>query len=131
MATIKSFKDLQVWKDAREFASDIFQISIDGSFARDFGLRDQINRSTGSIMDNIAEGFERDGKKEFIMFLSFSKGSAGEARSQLYRALDRKHITEEQFQKLHEQSEKISNQLGSFIQYLKQSEYKGTKFLRP
>ncbi len=67
------------------------------SFFKDFGLRDQINRASGSIMDNIAEGFERGGRKEFIQFLSYAKGSSGEVKSQLYRALDRDTLMKKHF----------------------------------
>jgi four helix bundle protein len=101
MATIKSFEDLEVWKRARDFANRIYGLT---SFAKDYSLKDQINKSSGSIMDNIAEGFERGGNKEFVQFLSYSKGSCGEARSQLCRALDRKHIVENTFTQLKEES---------------------------
>lgn len=80
MATIQNFEDLQVWKLAREFANDIYKISSAASFSLDYKLTDQMNRSSGSIMDNIAEGFEIDGNKEFVQFLSIAKGSAGEIR---------------------------------------------------
>ncbi len=84
MKQIRRFEDLQVWQKARYFCQEIYPIITDGSFARDFALRDQINRSSGSVMDNIAEGFEREGKLELIQFLSYAKSSAGECRSQLY-----------------------------------------------
>ena len=93
MATIKRFEDLEIWQKARVLCNTIYPLTITGSFERDFKLRDQINGSSGSVMDNIAEGFELDGKNEFRQFLSISKGSCGEVRSQLYRALDRNHIT--------------------------------------
>src|SRR5687768_6908012 len=102
MATIRSFEDLEVWKKAREFSGKIYDLTCQGSFAKDYSLKDQINKSSGSVMDNIAEGFERGGNKELITFLSYSKGSVGEARSQLYRAFDRKHIGETIFNTLRE-----------------------------
>lgn len=100
MRTVKKFEDLEVWKMARELCQEIFQITLHEAFARDFGLKNQIRDSSGSVMDNIAEGFERDGTREFVQFLSISKGSCGESRSQLYRALDRNYITNEQFEAL-------------------------------
>ncbi len=108
MATIKAFEDIEAWQKARQFCKEIYKLTLEGSFAKDFSLRDQINRSSGSIMDNIAEGFERGSKNEFIQFLSYSKGSAGETRSQLHRAFDRNYITETTFQKLNEESQEIS-----------------------
>jgi four helix bundle protein len=100
MATIRKFEDMEVWQLARVLANKIYELTLEGTFAKDYKLRDQINASSGSIMDNIAEGFERDGTREFVQFLAIAKGSAGEARSQLYRALDKKHISEEVFSTL-------------------------------
>ena len=89
MATFSSFEEIEAWKLSRVLANKIYKVSMDGSFSRDYKLKDQINGSSGSVMDNIAEGFERDGTREFIQFLAIAKGSIGETRSQLYRALDR------------------------------------------
>lgn len=129
MGTFKSFEEIQAWQNARTLAHKIYNLTLEGTFARDYKLRDQINGSSGSIMDNIAEGFERDGTREFIQFLSISKGSAGETRSQLYRAVDRKHISNEQFQQLKEETLQISKQLSSLMKYLKASGLKGTKYM--
>lgn len=129
MGTFKSFEEIQAWQNARTLAQKIYNLTLDGTFARDYKLRDQINGSSGSIMDNIAEGFERNGTREFIQFLSISKGSAGETRSQLYRAFDRKHISSEQFQQLREETLQISKQLSSLMSYLGRSGLKGTKYM--
>ena len=80
MATIQRFEDLIVWQKARILCNEVFNLIIKDKFAKDFALRDQINRSSGSVMDNIAEGFERSGTNEFINFLTYSKGSAGEIK---------------------------------------------------
>ena len=128
MATIKSFEDIEAWKKARQLCNDIYKLTLEGSFAKDFSLRDQINRSSGSVMDNIAEGFERGSKNEFVQFLSYSKGSAAETKSQLYRAFDRNHITEVGFHQLIEDTQEIGKMVGGFMSYLNTSEIKGTKF---
>jgi four helix bundle protein len=128
MGSVKRFEDLDVWKKARAFCNDIFHLTQQGPFSKDYSLKDQINRSSGSIMDNIAEDFERDGRSEFIQFLSYSKSSAAEAKSQLYRALDRNYIGEKDFANLYDQSGQIGKMLGGFINYLKKSDIRGLKF---
>lgn len=95
MARLERFEDLEAWKTARELTNSIYQTTASGDFARDFGLRDQIRRASVSVLSNIAEGFERDGNKEFLQFLSLAKGSCGEVRAQLYIALDQRYIKEE------------------------------------
>ena len=130
MATIKSFEDedIEAWQKARSLSKEIFELTNVGTFSRDFGLRDQINRASGSIMDNIAEGFERSGTKEFIQFLAIAKGSAGEVLSQLYRALDRNHLTKEQYNILAESTKQISKMINGFMIYLRATNLKGMKF---
>src|SRR6185436_5519614 len=104
MATITRFEDLECWQIARKLSQLINKYTLYSSFATDFGLKNQINNSSGSVMDNIAEGFERGGRKEFVQFLGFAKGSAGEVRSQLYRAHNKKHINENEFKEAYELS---------------------------
>jgi four helix bundle protein len=128
MATIRSFEDIEAWQKARKLSKDIFELTMTGTFAKDFSLRDQINRATGSIMDNIAEGFERGGTREFIQFLAIAKGSAGEVRSQLYRALDRKHLENSQYIILLDNITKVSKMINGFITYLRDLNHKGMKF---
>ncbi len=128
MATITNFEDLTAWKKARILAQEIYKISSHGRFAKDFGLRNQINNSSGSVMDNIAEGFERNGNKEFIQFLSIAKGSCGEVRSQLYRVLDRSYVKQDKFKELYDLSNEISNHIGGLMKHLRTTKYKGTKF---
>jgi four helix bundle protein len=128
MATVNSFEDLEIWKMAREFCKDVFRITNYENFSKDYRMKDQIKASSGSIMDNIAEGFERNGNKEFAQFLYISKGSCGESRSQLYRALDFKYIAEDEFILLKNKTLQISQAIGSLINYLKNTEIKGTKY---
>ncbi|MFN8206630.1 MAG: four helix bundle protein [Bacteroidales bacterium] len=127
MATVKRFEDLETWKLSREICKDVFRLCQKPEISRDFSLQDQMKRSSGSIMDNIAEGFERGGNKEFMHFLYIAKGSSGELRSQLYRALDRNFLSQEEFEAIKERVLCESNSLGKLIVYLKTSEYKGHK----
>ena len=128
MARIQRFEDLEAWKIAREVTREIYTVSRQGAFARDFGLRDQICRSSVSIMSNVAEGFERDGDKEFMNFLSIAKGSSGETRSLLYVALDQNYISDAQFQPLYRRLVENSRVISGLGNYLRQSELKGLKY---
>jgi len=128
MATITKFEDLEIWRDARKFAQNIFETYSNSIlFSKDFKLREQINRAI-SIMDNISEGFERNGRNEFIQFLSIAKGSAGEVKSQLYRAFDREYITQETLENLCIEADELGRKIGGFIKCLAQSDVKGSKF---
>ena len=118
MATVKQFEDLQVWQDARVLVKDIYTASKQREFYRDLGLREQIRRAAVSTMSNIAEGFERGTRKEFIQFLNIAKGSVGEARSQLYVALDQEYLTQVRFAELKEMAATLSRRIASFISYL-------------
>jgi|SRR5690554_1813025 len=131
MSKITSFEDLEVWKLSRQLNVDMFQILCQKDHRLYGFLINHLFKTSGSIMDNIAEGFERGGNKEFINFLSYSKGSAGELRSQFYRALDVEVLTQKDFKKLQGQTLEISRQLSLFIKYLKNSKYKGSKFKEP
>ena len=128
MARIQRFEDLEAWKIAREVTKEIYAISRRGDFARDFGLRDQICRSSVSIMSNVAEGFERDGDKEFVNFLSIAKASAGETRSLLYVALDQNYISNAEFESISGTLSENSRVIAGLSNYLRQSELKGIKF---
>ena len=128
MARIDRFEDLEVWQRAREICQYVEQLFQTTPISKNFRLRDQMEGSSGSIMDNIAEGFDRDGSREFHNFLSYSKGSASELKSQAYRALDKGYINQEQFNQLSEMCDIEKNKLGAFMHYLRNSEFKGQKF---
>lgn len=128
MAHFNSFEDLEVYKEAILFCDDIWDIICNTPLQKDYKLREQINGSSGSIMDNIAEGFGRGGNKEFIMFLGFSRGSCNESKAQLLRCKRRQHISEERYLTLDMKAQNLIDQLSKFINYLKKSERKGSKF---
>ncbi|MCF8319971.1 MAG: four helix bundle protein [Flavobacterium sp.] len=128
MATITRFEDLEIWQEARRLAKEIHFLCIETEIKTDFRFRDQIKAASGSVMDNIAEGFERNGNLEFRQFLSIAKGSAGETRSQLYRVLDFNYINEEKFTTLRIDYENLSGKINNFISYLNKKDFKGTKF---
>ncbi|MFV8344507.1 four helix bundle protein [Flavobacterium sp. ZB4P13] len=128
MARISKFEELEIWQRAREICQYVELLIQTTTLKTNYSLKDQIDRSSGSIMDNIAEGFERNGNREFIQFLSIAKGSAGEVKSQSYRAFDKKLISEEQHLKLNEITEIEKNKIGSMMNYLNNCEIKGLKF---
>ncbi len=125
MATYKNFEDLEIWLLSRELCNDIYEIIENSNLKNNYRLCNQIDGSSGSIMDNIAEGFERNGNKEFIQYLYISKASCGETRSQLYRVLDRNFIS---FEILKEKTIVLSKKIGGFITYLENSDFKGSKY---
>nr|WP_201723897.1 four helix bundle protein [Rhodopirellula sp. SM50] len=108
----------------------IYRCSRQDDFARDFALKDQIRRASISITSNIAEGFERDGNKEFVQFLSHAKASCGEVRSQLYVAYDERYLDEHEFEDLQNKCREISRLINGFINYLNKSDFRGPKYIR-
>lgn len=128
MARLERFEDIDACKKARELTRSIYQITMTGEFARDFGLRDQIRRAAVSVLSNIAEGFERDGNKEFLQSLSLAKGSCGEVRAQLYIALDQAYITDAQFRELTEKTLEVSRLIAGLMKYLSTSDMRGSKY---
>jgi four helix bundle protein len=125
--TIRRFEDLEIWQNARELCKKIRKTAETTPLGKDFSLKDQILRSSGSVMDNIAEGFERDGKKEFINFLYISKGSLGETRSQVHRSFDANHFNEDNYNDLLNDCLNLSGKIAHFIGYLSKSEFDGIK----
>ena len=128
MAKINKFEDLEIWQKTREICQFVEYLIQSTALKTNYSLKDKIDRSSGSVMDNIAEGFEMNGNREFIQFLSISKGSAGEVKSQSYRAFDKKLISEEQHFKLNEMIEIEKNKIGAMMNYLQNCEIKGLKF---
>ncbi len=128
MATYKRFEDLPIWQEARRLSTIVKHLTDKEKFARDFRFVAQITASAGSVMDNIAEGFERGSQFEFVNHLSYSKGSNGEVRSQLYRAFDYNYITKEESEEVINAYEILAAQIANFMAYLNQSDIKGKKF---
>ncbi len=118
MATAKRFEDLRIWQAARQLVKEVYSATKQRAFRRDFALRDQITRAATSTMSNVAEGFERGSRKEFVQFLNIAKGSSGEVRSQLYVALDQEYLDNQKFEALRELALSLSRQIASFIRYL-------------
>jgi four helix bundle protein len=124
----KTFEELPIWQKARELAKYVYELSSEEPFQKDFKLRDQIRASSGSVSDNIAEGFERSGNKEFVQFLYIAKGSCGETRSQSYRAFDVKYIDQETLDSLTQKTTELSSEIAGLINYLRNSKLKGPKY---
>lgn len=128
MATILRFEDLEIWKDARIYYNKISGVAELLRNQKEFRFAEQIKSAAGSIMDNIAEGFERNSRLEFLNSLSISKGECGESRSQLYRLFDDKYIPEKNFKELLEDCMKLTGKIANFVKYLNNTEIRGLKF---
>ena len=129
MEKVRRFEDLEVFQRARMLCKEIYRITKVDPVKNDFRFVQQIRASSGSIMDNIAEGFERNGNKEYINFLYIAKGSCGELRSQLLRALDAEFVGKEDFDKLYNEAEEIGRLLFRLIQSIRQKGNRGSKYL--
>ena len=125
------FEELHIYQRARELANFIYKITKEAKFRQDSGLCDQIRRASVSILSNIAEGFERGSKTEFIQFLYIAKASCGEVRAQLQIACDQKYISEKQYTSLYDLCKKTSGMISNFIAHLQSSDYQGEKYSRP
>ncbi|MCL5429346.1 MAG: four helix bundle protein [Chloroflexi bacterium] len=121
MATIKRFEDVRGWQLAKELAKKVYSVTAEGRFSRDFALRDQIRGAAGSIMHNIAEGFEAGSDKEFIRFLRYSLRSAAEVQSQIYLAFELKYFEQKDFDSISSSLAEIKSNLHGFIAYLVRS----------
>jgi len=128
MGKANCFEELIIWQQARTLSRGIYKVSNRDKFNSDYALKNQIRRSVGSIMDNIAEGSGRGGNKEYIQYLYIAKGSLEEVRSQLYRALDVEYINQEEHYMLNNNAIDIRKGLINLIKYLKNSDFKGQKF---
>lgn len=130
MATARRFEDLDAWKRARELNRQVYRVTSIGSLAKDFELRGQLRRATVSVMANIAEGFGRGGRKEFIQFLSIAKGSVAEVQSHLYAALDAPHIDRQMFETLYSLADEAAALICGLTNYLQRTDIEGPKYLR-
>jgi len=128
MSKVTRFEDLITWQKARELTRIIFTLTKSDGFSRNFPLKDQMSRAVISVPANIAEGFERDGNREFVKFLSIAKGSAGEVRSLLYLALDLGYISSEQMNEARDLSLETAKLIGGLIRYVQNSNKRGRKF---
>lgn len=119
MTTIKNFEDLIAWQKARELAVNVYELTRQDKFSRDFGLRDQIQRAASSVMHNIAEGFESGSDPEFVRFLKMARRSAGEVQSELYLALDVRYISEEELKKTYALATEVKRLINGMMTYLR------------
>ena len=122
MSTFTRFEDIDAWKAARHLTRKIYSFTDDAAFRTDFALRDQLRRSSISIVSNIAEGFERNGNREFHHFLSIAKGSCGEVRAQLFVALDVGYLSPEDHSELDEHAQSVSRMIFGLMRYLRRSD---------
>ncbi len=118
---IERFEDIEAWKLARTLSQEVFRLAEEGTLGKDYSLKDQMYRASGSAMNNIAEGFDSGSNREFVRFLQYPKGSCPELQSQLYRAMDRKHCDETQFLRLYDLAKLTRSKIGGFVRYLSQN----------
>lgn len=128
MATVQRFEDLEIWQIARGLYNKVSKVVEILRAAKEFRFAEQMKSAAGSVMDNIAEGFERNSRLEFVNSLGISKGECGELKSQLYRALDDEYIDNKLFDELYDEADKETRKIASFMKYLNASEIKGFKF---
>jgi four helix bundle protein len=128
VATITKIEDFEVFQKSRNLAKEIYAVTKNGALHKDFVLRDQLRRAAISVVSNICEGFERDGKGEFIQFLSVAKGSAGEIKGQLYIALDQSYLSASEFERLSQLAGETSKMIAGLMKYLRHSEFSGLKY---
>ena len=128
MATIHQFEELEVWQLARKICQRIYPLTFEEPISKDYRYKDQIRGTCGSIMDNIAEGFGRGSKNEFVNSLTMAKGEAEELKSQLYRGVDIGYFSASIFQELYIEADLLVKKIGAFISYLNQSNIRGQKF---
>jgi four helix bundle protein len=125
---INRFEDLVAWQKARSLSKGIYDVTRLKSFYDDPDLKRQVRRASGSVMDNIAEGFGRSGRAEFVQFLGIAKGSLTEVKSQLYRSIDNEYISQTDFDALYAQADEVSRIIDGLITYLNKSDVKGLKY---
>lgn len=126
--TFNRFEDIIAWQEARELTRGVYAATREGSFAKDFGLVDQIRRAAVSVGSNIAEGFDRGNTKEFLTFLGIAKGSVAEVRSQLYTALDVGHIDQAKFDELYAKADQVAKLLAGLIKSTRVSNVAGVRY---
>ena len=131
MSKVQRFEDLTIFQMACDLCKDVYAITKDGEFHKDTRFVQQIHAAAGSIMDNIAEGYERDGNKELVNFLYFAKGSCGELRSQIIRASDVGYLDKEDAKRLYNDCLDLSKQIANFIKSIRESKYSGRKYQKP
>ncbi|MDD4735023.1 MAG: four helix bundle protein [Kiritimatiellae bacterium] len=119
MGSIRKFEEIEGWQDARILTREIYSLTRRANFAKDWGLKDQITRAAGSVMHNIAEGYDAGSNPEFIRFLGYAQRSCTEVQSELYIALDQNYLTEQTFQELYQLAGSINAKIGGLIKYLK------------
>ena len=128
MPTFTELEEIDAWQKARSLVSEIYRISQQGKFSRDFPLRDQIRRAAISVMSNIAEGHGRGGTREFVQFLSIAKGSVSEVISHLYVGLDQHYLSLEVFTSAYNHAAEVGKMIGGLMNYLRSASFRGIKF---